>query len=194
MVSRLKMFLLASLIATLTAVGVVIRVPMIPVPFTLQTFFVLLSGNLLGPYWGAVSMIVYILLGLVGLPVFAGGSGLGIVLSPTFGYLISFPVAAYFVGRKRELVNVEPRKKSFYQLFFYQVLGLMIIYFCGVLYLFFIKNFYGGESFPFTQAVLVGFIVFIPSLIIKSILVTVTVLRLKNQIKLFIHSLLFSSL
>jgi len=182
--SQLKMFLLASLLATLTAVGAFVRVPMIPVPFTLQTFFVLLAGNLLGPYWGAISMIVYLLLGLVGLPVFAGGSGLGIVLSPTFGYLVGFPVAAYFVGKKRSFVNVEPRKKSFYLLFFYQVLGLMIIYVCGIIYMFCIKTFYGGESFPITQTVLVGFVVFIPGLIIKSILVTVTVLRLKNHIKL----------
>jgi biotin transport system substrate-specific component len=183
--SKLKMSLLASLIATLTAVGVVIKVPMIPVPFTLQTFFVLLSGNLLGPYWGAISMVVYILLGLIGLPVFAGGSGVGIVLSPTFGYLIGFPITAYFVGRKRELAHIEPQKKAGIHLFFYQVLGLMIIYFCGVMYLFLLKNVYGGESFPLKQAVFVGFIVFIPSLIIKSILVTVTVLRLKSLLKRF---------
>ena len=96
MQSNLKMLLLASLMATLTAVGALIRVPMFPVPFTLQTFFVLLAGGLLGPVWGGISMLIYLALGLTGFPVFAGGSGLGIVFSPTFGYLFGFPFAAYY--------------------------------------------------------------------------------------------------
>lgn len=90
----------AALFAALTAVGAMIPIPVGPVPFTMQTFFVLLSGMVLGPAWGAVSQLVYLLLGLAGLPIFAGFSGgLGIVFSPTFGYLLGFPLAAAAAGR-----------------------------------------------------------------------------------------------
>jgi biotin transport system substrate-specific component len=171
--------------ATLTAIGAIIRIPMIPVPMTLQTYFVLLAGNLLGPVWGAVSMIVYLLLGLIGLPVFAGGSGFGIVLSPTFGYLIGFPVSAYFVGKKAGVFKHKKNNKPFFIFWFIQLQGLFIVYIFGVLYLFLIKNLYIHESFPIKQAILLGFIVFLPGMMIKSMLAAITVVRLRNQIDWF---------
>ncbi len=85
--------------ALLTAVGAQIEIPYQPVPFTLQTMFVLLSGGLLGERNGSISMLLYLGLGLVGLPVFSGG-GFGLIrmLGPTGGYLFAFPVAAYTAG------------------------------------------------------------------------------------------------
>lgn len=62
----------------------------------LQVFFVLLAGSRLGSKWGSLSMIVYTLLCIVGLPVFAGGSsGIGVLLGPTGGYIFGFILAAY---------------------------------------------------------------------------------------------------
>ncbi len=90
---------LAGLFAALTAVGAQITIPIGPVPITLQTFFILLSGMIGGAVIGFLSQLIYILLGAVGLPVFAGFKG-GIVaiLGPTGGYIISFPLAALACG------------------------------------------------------------------------------------------------
>ena len=91
-----------ALFATLTAVGayIVLPLPFIPVPFTLQLFFAILSPLVLGARYGALSQIVYLALGVVGIPVFAGGtSGLGVLLGPTGGFLVGFVVGAYVVGK-----------------------------------------------------------------------------------------------
>jgi biotin transport system substrate-specific component len=94
----LRNFLLAALFAVLTAVGAMISIPLPYVPFSMQTFVVLLSGLLLGPKYGPLSQVFYVSLGLIGLPVFAGGTGgLQHVFSPTFGFLIAF-VAASWIG------------------------------------------------------------------------------------------------
>ncbi|HCD71273.1 MAG TPA: BioY family transporter, partial [Thermovirga lienii] len=83
-----KTMVLAAMFAVLTTVGAYIRVPMPVVPFTLQTAFVLLAGVLLGSRIGALSQVLYIIIGLLGLPVFAGGAGgLQTVFRPTFGFL-----------------------------------------------------------------------------------------------------------
>lgn len=79
-------------------------VPQIPVgplgvPITLQTMAVALAGLLLGPWRGLLAVLLYLLLGFAGLPVFAGGgSGLGVLVRATAGYLLAFPLAAFVTG------------------------------------------------------------------------------------------------
>jgi biotin transporter BioY len=93
--------------AIFTAIGAQIEIPHQPVPFTLQTFFVLLSGGLLGRRNGFLSMLMYLGLGALGLPVFSASSaGVARLLGPTGGYLLSFPVAAFVVGY---LVSLRPQ-------------------------------------------------------------------------------------
>ncbi|RDI71650.1 biotin transporter BioY [Halopelagius longus] len=74
--------------------------PLVPnVPITLQTLWVFLAGVVLGPLWAGVSFVLYAVGGAIGLPVFAGGSsGLGVILGPTGGFIVSYPVAASVVG------------------------------------------------------------------------------------------------
>ncbi|AZH23857.1 biotin transporter BioY [Haloplanus aerogenes] len=74
--------------------------PLAPnVPITLQTLWVYLAGIVLGPLWAGVAFTLYLLAGLIGLPVFAGGNaGLGVILGPTGGFLIGFPLAAMSIG------------------------------------------------------------------------------------------------
>ncbi len=89
----------AALMAALTAVGAYIIIPVGPVPITLQTFFVLLSGRLLGKKYGVLAQITYLLLGAFGLPIFSGGQGgLGVIAGPTGGFLISFVAAAWIAA------------------------------------------------------------------------------------------------
>ncbi|RAK06622.1 biotin transport system substrate-specific component [Halanaerobium saccharolyticum] len=89
----------AALMAALTAVGAYIIIPIGPVPITLQTFFVLLSGRLLGKKYGVLAQTTYLLLGAFGLPIFSGGrGGLGVIAGPTGGFLISFVIAAWIAA------------------------------------------------------------------------------------------------
>lgn len=85
--------------AFFTAVGAQLEIPHQPVPYTLQTFFVLLAGGLLGKRNGFLSMVTYLGFGAMGLPVFAGSSfGIARLLGPSGGYLISFPFAAFLIA------------------------------------------------------------------------------------------------
>jgi biotin transport system substrate-specific component len=82
----------------LITLGSWISIPFIPVPFTLQTLFVLLAGAVMKRY-AVIPVSLYLLFGVLGLPVFHNGiAGLGIILGPTGGYLIGFIFAAFIVG------------------------------------------------------------------------------------------------
>jgi biotin transport system substrate-specific component len=81
------------------ALAAQIAIPIGPVPITMQTFAVTLTGALLGSRLGAAALIAYLIEGAVGLPFFAGGAGgLGVLLGPSAGYLVSFPAAAFITG------------------------------------------------------------------------------------------------
>jgi biotin transport system substrate-specific component len=92
--------LAASAFAALTALGarVQFHLPFTPVPITGQVFCVLLAGGVLGPRLGFASQVEYLVAGVLGLPVFAAGGGPHLLLGPTGGYLLGFPVAAFAVG------------------------------------------------------------------------------------------------
>ena len=90
--------LLAALFAALTAVGAFLKIPVGTVSFTLQVFFTCMAGVLLGPYWGALSQLVYVALGLAGLPIFTMGGGLTYFAVPTFGFLLGLIPMAFVVG------------------------------------------------------------------------------------------------
>ena len=98
-IEKLRMVVLASLMAALTAVGAYIYVPIGPVPIILSTLFVILSGLLLGSRWGLTSMALYLLVGAIGLPVFAGGKGgFAHFMGPTGGYLFGYLLASWSTG------------------------------------------------------------------------------------------------
>lgn len=85
--------------AALTAIAAQVQVPLWPVPITGQTLAVLLVGSSLGALRGTLSMVLYAVLGMVGLPVFSdASSGMGVILGPTGGYIVGFVFAAAFTG------------------------------------------------------------------------------------------------
>lgn len=86
--------------ATITAILSQITIPMPGgVPFTLQTFAVYLAGIILGSKRGVVSILVYVLIGTIGLPVFSGFSGgIGTIIGPTGGFILSFPIMSFIIG------------------------------------------------------------------------------------------------
>jgi biotin transport system substrate-specific component len=105
-VDRVRAVLLVLAFSLLTALAaqVAIPLPFTPVPVTGQTFAVLLTGALLGSRLGAMAMVAYLLEGAVGLPFFAmaGGGPARLLASPTSGYLLSFPAAAFLTGMLAE--------------------------------------------------------------------------------------------
>lgn len=138
-----------TLFAALTIAGAKIEIPHYPVPFTLQTFFVLLSGAFLGSKNGAMSQVLYLSLGAIGLPVFAGtDAGILKLFGPTAGYLLSFPIAAALVG------YLVQRKNSFWWVLASFFLGLVIIFTSGSLFL------QATVFHSWKQTVLSGFLIF----------------------------------
>ena len=132
-------------VALCMAVGAQIEIPNQPVPFTMQTFFVLLGGALLGKRDGAISMGMYLILGIIGLPVFSGGaSGLAKIIGPTGGYLLSFPIAAFIVGYLTGLRN------EYWWMLISMFVGSFIIFSLGAIHLNYvylhswINSFYAG--------------------------------------------------
>jgi biotin transport system substrate-specific component len=98
-VEKLRWMVLSSLMAAFTAVGAYIHIPIGPVPIVLSTLFVLLSGLLLGSRWGLATMGLYLLVGAIGMPVFAGGKGgLAHFFGPTGGYLLGYLLASWATG------------------------------------------------------------------------------------------------
>ncbi len=95
---RTRSLLLTALFAALTAVGAFLRVPVGPISFTLQVFFTCTAGLLLGPWYGAASQAVYVLLGLIGVPIFTEGGGLMYVAKPSFGFLLGLIPMALIIG------------------------------------------------------------------------------------------------
>ena len=99
----LRRKMLVSLFAALICISSILIFPIGPVPVTLQVFFIVLTGAVLGPKMGALSVVIWIMLGTFGLPVFAGGkAGPMVLLGPTGGYLPGFTLCAWIVGALTE--------------------------------------------------------------------------------------------
>lgn len=137
------------------------------VPFSLMPFVVLLAGGLLGARLGALSLGVYVLMGLLGVPVFEKPpfGGPAYVLSPTFGFLIGFIVAAYVVGLLLRDVNTAGPVR----LGAAMLAGLAAIYAIGLPYLYIILNFYLGSAVDVPGVLMLGFVPFIGFDLLKAL-------------------------
>ncbi|HPD90629.1 MAG TPA: biotin transporter BioY [Bacillota bacterium] len=131
---------LIPLFTALITVGAYVRIPTPLVPITFQVFFVVLAGLLLGPRFGAYSALLYLLLGLFGVPVFTEGGGFGYIFRPTFGYIIGFFFGAYATGKIAWSAVPNP-KASFQRLLLAVGIGVLIIYIIGAAYFYVISNY-----------------------------------------------------
>ncbi len=127
--------------AVFTAIAAQIEIPLRPVPLTLQTFIVLLAGAFLGKRNGFVSMSIYLLSGIAGLPVFAeASSGLHVLFGPTGGYLLAFPFAASAIGY---LVSL---RHTWSSVMLAMTAGLLLIFVFGIVQLNFVYFHNWNES------------------------------------------------
>ena len=148
----------------LTSIGAFISIPIGPVPITLQTFFVLLSGIILGSKKAMFSQIAYVLLGLIGLPVFAEFSGgLQTIFKPSFGFLVGCIIAAYCVG-----LFIENKPKTIKNMSIAVLMGTLIIYAIGLPYMYYILNIMLTNNFAIINILKMGMLVFIPGDALKA--------------------------
>ncbi|NOX34403.1 MAG: biotin transporter BioY [Deltaproteobacteria bacterium] len=143
---QLKMTVYTSLFVAFIAIGAFIAIPIGPVPIVLQNMFVLLAAIILGPLWGLACVGIYLLIGLAGLPVFAGGtSGIGKLFGPTGGYLLGYlPCVFVTAGISKAL------GKKLSTDIIAMVIGSLIVYGAGVPWLKVVT------SMTFEKAVAVG--------------------------------------
>lgn len=160
-----------AIMTAITAVMAQISIPMpLGVPMTMQTFAITLAGIVLGSKKGGMSILVYVLLGAIGVPVFAGFSGgFQNLVGPTGGFIISFPIMAYLIG-----LGVEFKKKELFVLFL--VLGTVSNYVVGVI-LFCVVT-----QSPVATGITACVLPFIPTAIIKAVVASVLGLELRKRL------------
>lgn len=155
--------ILAALFSALTIVGAKINFLFPEIPVTLQPVIVILAGSLIGSRAALLSQIVYLTLGLIGIPVFAKPiAGPSYVLQPTFGYLLGFIVSAFVIG----FIIERNKNKSLFTFALASIIGLFIIYIFGISYFYFLMNYFIGKMIGITGAVIMMFPYMIKDLIL----------------------------
>lgn len=178
---------LVAMFAALTAVAAILSrfslivIPFYHVPFSLVPFIVLLAGMLLGPRLGALSIAVYVAMGLLGIPVFEKPpfGGPAYVLQTTFGYLMGFILGAYVTGKM--LVN--SNNPGILRYLLASLGGIAAIYLVGLPYLYAILNFYLGKTFPVMMVIKVGFAPFIALDLLKGVLASFLAVAVVKRLK-----------
>ena len=175
-----RQIVFCGLFTALAAVGAFIKIPLPPIPFTMQTLFVVLSGLLLGSRLGALSIAVYVALGLIGVPVFTQGGGLGYLLKPTFGYLIGFILDSWIAGRVAESVP----NPSFKRMLAGAFAGLAVVYLCGMVYVYILCNYVIDKPMGFNTLIIYCFLIFVPSDSVWNVIASLIAKRLRGTLNL----------
>jgi biotin transport system substrate-specific component len=157
-ISTRELVLASLFTALMCALTIVVRLvqPVVVIPFSLQPLIMLLAASLLSPRGVFLSMLAYLLLGLIGLPVFSVPpyGGPAYVLVPSFGFLLAFPLAGWV---QSHLI----RNFSVFNLAAAGLAAIMIYYLIGLPYMYLILNFYLGHTVNIMQILKIGFIPFI---------------------------------
>jgi biotin transport system substrate-specific component len=160
--------------AVMGALGVVppIMLSFTPVPITLQTLGVLLTGGVLGARLGAMSQTIFLLLVAAGMPLLSGGrGGLSVFVGPSVGYLISWPITAFCIGY---LLSRFQNLKLQHVLMINLTVGILLIYLIGIPAQAFMMD------IPVLEAVKLS-LIYIPGDVLKAILASILVYRLRKH-------------
>ena len=163
-----KNLVLCALFAALIAVGTHIKIPTPLLPLTLQTFFVVLSGLILGRKLGAAAVCVYVFAGLIGIPVFTGSAA-----NPTFGYILGFIPGAFFAG-----MIAEKYKPCYLTWTMGGIIGIAIIYAVGIPYYYLMSKYYLGNELGAKTLLMYFVLMPMPGDLIKSLCAGLVVQRL----------------
>ena len=158
---KTRELVLCALFVALITVGTFVRIPVGTDVYTLQFLFTPMAGILLGAGYGALSQGVYVLIGLVGVPIFALGGGLSYVLQPTFGFLLGLIPSAFVIGK------LAKRPLTFRGTALAMLAGLAVLYAIGVPYMALIANAYLGKGLTFWQVIKNGMLIYLPGDLLK---------------------------
>lgn len=156
--SRAIKISLIAIFTCLVIAGGFIKIPLPLIPFTMQTFAVQLTATMLGPLYGALAICLYLFIGLCGVPIFTNGGGFMYVLQPTFGYMIGFLIGTIVSG----FVLRFAKKQSYWTYLICDIINMLIIYACGMIYFYFLQTFYFGKAVSAYTIFVTLFLVFVP--------------------------------
>ena len=158
---------LTALFAALTAIGAFLRIPAGEISFTLQVFFTSMAGILLGPWWGAASQVVYVLLGLIGLPIFTEG-----------GFLLGLPLMAMVIGLLTRDLKASTLRghavRGMLRIALACVAGLAVLYLIGLPYMYFVL----AGKWSIQKTIVSGCLIFLPFDALKIVVTTLLCVRL----------------
>lgn len=166
----------------LIIVGGFIKIPTPIVPITLQVEVALLAGLLLGGVKGGACMLIYLVMGLIGIPVFTAGGGFQYVLYPTFGYIIGFVVGAFMLGASVNFLKKKGKldgKLKLLWVFLLSVAALLVVYIFGVVYMYAIYNLHKGIAMGIFKAIKNGFLLFLPFDLIGCAVASIVYIKLE---------------
>ena len=174
-ITSVKKIIALPLFAAFMAVGSYISIPVGPVPITLQNFFVILAGLVLGPASGAAAAGLFLFMGIIGLPVFSGGTG-GIAqfAAPSAGYLVAFPVIAWLAGAVSKKTGSAARGIfSFFRELTAALAAACLLYTIGTIWL------KARLDLDWPKAIALGILPFIPGDLIKCLAAAILAPRLR---------------
>lgn len=176
-----RSMVLAAFFAALLAISSYVVIPIGPVPHSMQPMFVFLNALLLGAKTGCISVVVWFALGIIGLPVFAGGkAGLTTFIEPTGGFLIGFLIATYIIG-----YLADKGTKSFAKTFIIIIPGLIIIYIFGLVGFKLSMEYVLNKTLSWQTSFNLVVVPFLPFDVIKAIIATYLGLKIKKALFYF---------
>lgn len=170
----IKNIVLCAMFTALIICGAYIKIPIPYIPITMQTTFVTLAGLILGAKKSVASTFTYLLLGLIGFPVFTGGGGISYVLRPTFGYIIGFVIGAGITG----LIAQKNSGKNVKTNILAGLAGLAAIYVIGVAYYCIISKLYLHSDISFSHVFLYCFLMTAPGDIVFTVIAAIVSAKL----------------
>ncbi|MEN6347909.1 MAG: biotin transporter BioY [Syntrophomonas sp.] len=180
-ISTREMVLAAMFTAMVCVLTILVRVfqPVMVIPFSLQPLVMLLAAYLLSPTAAFLSMLAYLMLGLIGLPVFSAPpyGGPAYVLIPSFGFLLAFPLAA---GLQSKLI----RKSNLINFILAGLAGVTVYYLVGLPYMYLILKFYLGHTVNVMQVIKLGFLPFIIFDILKILVASLIAVQLCRRLEI----------
>lgn len=175
------MLAVSALFTALIAVGAFIRVPVPLWPFTLQTLFTTMAALLLGPRYGTLACVAYMVLGLAGLPIFTGGGGPQYIFQPTFGCIVGFAVGALLAGT---IVRRAP-KRGFGLYLAAGLADVAVVYVIGMAWFWAVKAFYMNDPIGMWTLFVTCFVPTIGVDVCKVIAAAVLAVRLEPVLGLY---------
>ena len=169
-----------AMFAALIAVGAFIKIPIGLVPVTFQVLFAAMAAFVLGPRVGTTAVVVYIMAGLAGAPIFIKGGGVWYIFEPTFGFLLGF-AAAVLVS---DAIAVRAKGK-FSKYILASLAFIAVLYAVGLPYLYCIVKFYMGVSLPVGKLLTAYFLVFLPNDVLSCAVAAVAAFKIKPMLKIF---------